>query len=557
MKYVLAEISRRNISLHYCDGENGNRTFEVFGSGSIPLALAYQNEHFVIGQTAKQAVDSQQANAFYNLFDYLNKGVYCSDVPSRSFIPKVISVLLDELCRERFYDNFRNLSKRITLVLLFRNDVPSNDIHPIVQDMEAMPFAELKAYDQSLESVKYFRSGSIYDWSGESNAMVVMSDNEDFSVKCYSLTDNRLQYEYLYKGQGSDPRLDFAAEKIWNDIRMDVCFTKKENALPIIKNAINEFLASKKLVLRYVKLPDDGELPVLLTRNSYYSYSPSSGNQFMTIANDVIRKAGLDNDTTGVVLQGYAADNEFFRESFKNLMLDPLSDENDAACKGIRDNLLREMMGLKESIELDSVSVECPCEGGTIKVGVTASPAGVMYKAFTEENWIELMLGTNSIGIDVRKNETREKRNGEIIVTSAYGSISKVLKVTQFGEAILPDLPQDDPTDDGKRKFNMSYSLSNEKRKQFLTVEVEVLDDKALPFDCMFTIDNKNFMSYKPDESFCEECKKGQKGILKFGPYELPIPKIGSGKVLYAHIWPADKNIMPNVFRKNHIKIQL
>jgi hypothetical protein len=137
------------------------------------------------------------------------------------------------------------------------------------------------------------------------------------------------------------------------------------------------------------------------------------------------------------------------------------------------------------------------------------------------------------------------------------GNINKVLKVVQLGEAIPSGLPPIGYDDDGKRKFNMSYSLTNEKRKQFLAVDVEVLDDKALPFDCMFTIDTKNFMSYKPDESFCEECKRGQKGILKFGPYELPIPKIGSGKVLYAHIWPADKNIMPNVFRKNHIKIQL
>lgn len=554
MKYVLAEINRRNISFHYYNGENGNRAFVPCGSnGPIPLAISYLNNRYSIGIAAQQAVEEGQKEAYNNLFDVTRMEKCCDGLRDKQLVPKVITILLDDLCHDKFNSNLDVTAPQITLMLLYGNDVDKDEIKRVEQELSNIPFAEIKVFDQSVEAIKFFCNGTSDDWSGETDAMVVLSDNQDLSVRCYSLDDYSLKFTHRYNEQGKDPRLEMATEKLWRDVTNHTWCTKEE-CLPIIRKAIEGFLASSRQELTSIKLPD-GECQVLMSKNTYFAYSPAGGNQFMTIAGDVVKKAGLKYETTGIILQGYAANNKFFRESF--ISFDPLSDNTEAISKEIRNCILREMLGVAEVLEIDKDRVECPCEGGTVKVDVKSSPAGVMYSAFSQDSWIELMIGTNSIGIDVKENKSLEKRIGEIAVASAYGNINKVLKVVQMGEAVSHGLTPNGFDDGGKRKFNMSYSLSNEKRKQFLTVEAEILDDKALPFDCMFTIDSSNFMTYKPQDSFCEECKRGEKGVLKFGPYELPIPGLGTGKVLYAHIWPADKTVLPNVFRKNHLKIQL
>ena len=555
MKCVLAEVSKRTISFHYYDGEKENRSFEL-DSGPIPLAIACRNGEFIIGHPAKQAFDDKQADAFDNLFTVMGLDVQCNGVPARSFIPKVIQIGVEELCRQRFYGDLGNLLREITLVLFFCNDVPNNTIRPITNEVEDLSFVKVVSYDFSAESVKFFSSSKQNDWSGEKNAMVVMSDNEDLSVKCYSLSDYKLIFEHCYEGQGSDPRLDWAAKKLWNENLKAKVYLDDKIALPIIKKAIESLLISKELELKSVRLPRYGEMDVFLSRGTYYSYSPVGGNQFATIANDVVRKMALNNTTTGIILQGYAADNKFFRESFID-KFDPISDENEAARKEIRDKVLREMLGLKESIEIDSESFDCPCSGGTFKIGVKCSPAGVLYKASNSDNWIDLMIGNNSIGIDVKKNESLEKRIGEIVVTSAYGNINKVLKVVQFGEAIPSGLAPIGTDDDGKRKFNMSYTISNEKKKHLLTVEAEILDNKALPFDCVFTIASRRLLKLKREESLCEECGRSSGTVLKFGPYSLPIEEVGPSRELYAQIWPADKNKSVNLFKNSTLKIVL
>ena len=554
MKYVLAEITRRNISFHYYNDENANRAFVPFGfNSSIPLAISYLNNRYSIGFAAQQAVEDGQKEAYNNLFDVNSTETCCGGLRARQLVPKVITILLEDLCREKLNSNLANSAHQIILILLYGNDVDRDSIDCVEQELSNIPFAGLKVFDKSVEAVKFFRNSTIDDWSGETDAMVVLSDNQDLTVRCYSLFDYSLKYTYRYKELGKDPRLEWATEKLWKDVANHTWCTKDE-CLPMIRKTIERFLASTKQELTSVNLPD-GECQVLLSKNTYYAYSSAGGNQFMSIASDVVRKTGLNYETTGIVLQGYAADNKFFRDSF--ISFDPISDETEEVNQEIRNCLLRNLLGISEALEIDVSSVDCPCDGGTIKVAVKSSPVGVLYQATTQENWIELMIGSSSLGIDVKKNEGHENRTGEIVVTSAYGNIKKVLKLVQSGESVLPDVPTIDPTDDGKRKFNMSYSLSNEKRKQVLTVEVEVLDGKAIPFDCMFTIDAENFVSYKPNESFCEKCEKGQKGVLKFGPYELPLPGIKAANVLFAHIWPADKNISPNVFKKNHLKIKL
>ena len=244
MKYVLAEINRRNISFHYYNGENGNRAFVPYGSnGPIPLAISYLNNRYSIGIAAQSAVEEGQKEAYNNLFDVTRMEKCCDGLRDRQLVPKVITILLEDLCRDKFNSNLDITAPQMTLILLYGNDVGVENIECVEQELSNIPFAEIKVYDQSVEAIKFFCNSTIYDWSGETDAMVVLSDNQDLSVSCYSLTDYSLKYSHRYKEQGKDPRLEWATEKLWRDVTNHTWCTKEE-CLPVIRKAIERFLAS-------------------------------------------------------------------------------------------------------------------------------------------------------------------------------------------------------------------------------------------------------------------------------------------------------------------------
>ena len=567
MKYVLADITRRKIGLFYYK-ENGDRAFEPFNS-PIPLAISYSNGRFEIGQAALNAIQEGVAEAYADLFDIQGQNLKCNDIKSNQFIPEIVRLLLEELFDQKFYVRFRNLVNQVSLMLLFGNDVNEEERRMVYEGLKIDGFGELRMLVQALESVKYFQSSPRYNWSRETDAMVVLSDNVDLSVKCFSLSDYHLTFERRYKGKGRDPRFEWAVRKLWESVKSKDYFEEKE-CIPHIEKELYAFLASGKPELTILPMPNGKECSVLLNRGVYNVYSPPDANLFASLISDIVNEVGLKYETTGIVLQGYAAENKFFRESFNQF--DPISDETEEFRDGIRNFILKQFLGgvpVVNTEELSGTEVKgiVKSDGGSKVTERGICWSGSHRNPTIADSHIQCDSGDDSfsmnlIGLSLGKTYyVRAYAVNNLGV--GYGNeveITLTMNATRNQENSLEKSMEKeiiDPDDDGKRKFNMSYTLSNEKRKQLLTIEAEILDNKALPFDCMFTIDSSNFMTYKPQDSFCEECKRGQKGILKFGPYELPIPGLGIEKVLYAHIWPVDKNISPNVFKKNHLKIKL
>lgn len=634
MNYVLAEITRRNISFHYYREQNGNRAFVPYGeNGPVPLAISYQNGHYSLGKAAQMAVEEGQKDAYYNLFD-INRSTSCCDgLLGGQLIPKVITLLLEDLCKDKFYSSLAEIASDITLVLFYGNDVSFEEIDRVRSEMRHVPLAELKVIDHSQESVKYFHKSTVDDWSGETDGMVVMSDNQDLSVKCYSLSDYSLKYAHCFKGKGVDPRFEWAVNLLWNTVKDDTYCTV-ENSLPVIKRVLRNFLDSDDIGLDLVKLPDGNNYQVCLTRRQYDSYSPTGGNQFITIAGDVVQKAGLRNATTGVVLQGFAADNKSFRSSFVSCDFDPISNENESISPDIYNTILSMLLGGEEVLEVDDTVVMCPWDGGTKMMGVKASPEFPAFSASADVYWINTLVGSKEVAIITEPNGGSTERVGIVTLISPYKRVTKTIVVRQAGKdgpppkdpievaeksVILPwtggihnvsveTTPASQPftavaneswikvsvgtgivtivaesnegtnerrgvvsltcksvtktidviqPDNGKRKFNMSYTLSNENRKQFLTVEAEIFDGKSLPFDCVFTIASRKLLKLKQEEALCEKCGRTSGSVLKFGPYSLPIDEVGPSKELFAQIWPADKNKSVNLFKNNTLKIVL
>lgn len=641
MKYVLADITRRNISFHYYQERNGNRAFVPFGTnGPIPLAISYANGRYSIGKPAQQAAEAGQKEAYYNLFDENDaQKRYCDGLRNRQLVPMAIAIMLDELCREKFYTTLEESSKDITVALLYGNDINLDEIENVSNVlMRDGALAEVKVFDHSQEVVKFFHNNTIDDWSGETDGMVVMSDNEDLSIKCYALSDYKLKYEHRFKSKGIDPRFEWAVNKLWDAVST-LSYCSKEESIPAIKKAVKAFLDSGKTELNNVRLPDDKEWPVHLTRRQYDIYSPPGGNQFVTIAGDVVRKADLRYETTGIVLQGYAADNKSFRDSF--ISFDPISNENESISREIYNNILSVLLGGEEVLEVDESVVTCPWNGTTLMVGVKSLPETPSFSATTDDLWLKTLVGPKEVAIIAGPNDGPVERVGVVTLTSPYKRVTKTIVVRQSSQmgpkpedaleaerklVTLPwnggvqdvsvkTTPENQPftavtndswikvsaglgkvsisagsnegtterkgmvtltykritktievsqPDSGNRKFKITHEIGTSgglfKKTKTLKVNVEILDGKALPFDCVFTLAKTYSVKYNDsmyhDECDDEKCAHGAKGVLTFGPYELPINALGKTDVIYAGIWP--KKQAPGIlFRNNQLEIKL
>lgn len=377
-----------------------------------------------------------------------------------------------------------------------------------------------------------------------------------------------MTFECRYKGKGRDPRFSWAVKKLWKDVE-NYTYCDEKECLPYIEGSLDAFLSSKRMELNTIKLPDGNDYTVFLNREIYNVYSPPDANMFASLISDIVNEVGLKYETTGIVLQGYAAENKFFRESFNQF--DPVSDETQEFRSAIRNYILKQLLG-----SAPVVKTECLSNGevrGEVydNGGSMLTERGVCWSVNHEPNirdshilcdssntsFVMNLIGlsqgktyyvrayaVNSIGVGYG-NEV------EIMVPLDDSGREEVVK----GESKKSETI--DPNDDGKRKFNMSYTLSNENRKQFLTVEAEIFDGKALPFDCVFTIASRKLLKLKQEEALCEKCGRTSGSVLKFGPYSLPIDEVGPSKELFAQIWPADKNKSVNLFKNNTLKIVL
>ena len=568
MNYVLADITRRKIGLYYYQ-ENGNRVFESFND-PIPLAIAFTNGRFEIGQTAVNAARNGVQEAYTDLFDLQGQNVKCNDIESKQFIPEIVRILLEDLFDQKYYAKFRNMVDQVSLLLLFGNDVDAEGRKMVYEGLTIDGFAELRTLVQAVEAVKYFQSSPRYNWSRETDAMVVLSDNVDLSIKCFSLSDYHLTFERRYKGRGRDPRFEWATRKLWKDVQSYTYCNEKE-CIPVIEKALGDFLNSKRSELNSIRLPDGNDYTVFLTRTSYNVYSPPDANVFASLISDVVREVGLKYETTGIVLQGYAAENKFFRESFNQF--DPVSDETEEFRGSIRNFVLKQLLG--------GVPIVNTEEGSGIGVrGVVTSDGGskvtergicwsgshrdpTINDSHIQSDTEGDAFSMNLMGLSPGKtyyvrayavNSVGVGYGNEVEITLSLGGETPPEIIR---EPEKPEVKTEVEDTDPRRKFIMNYALGKEGKAQTLTVTVEMDGGKALPFDCVFTIANKKLLKLKREESFCEECDRSAGTVLEFGPYTLPIAELGASRELYAQIWPAAKDKSVNLFKNNSLKIQL
>lgn len=640
MKYVLAEITRRNIGFHYYREQNGNRAFVPYDTnGPIPLAISYQNGNYSLGKAALMAVEEGQKEAYYNLFDVERSKMCCDGLTGGQLVAKVITLLLEDLCKDKFYSNLSDIASDITLTLFYGNDVSFNEIDRIHSVLSHLPLAEVKVIDHSQETVKFFHQGEIDDWSGETDGMVVMSDNKDLSIKCYALSDYSLKYEHRFVGKGVDPRFEWAVNFLWNNVKTHT-LCSKEASLSFIQKGLINFLESSEIELNSIKLPDGKEHLVFLTRKQYDIYSPPGGNQFLTIANEVVQNAGLRTTTTGIVLQGFAADNKSFRSSFVSCDFDPISNENERVSSEIRNNILSTLMGFEEVLEVEENDIICSSSGGTLMVGVKSLPENQPFTASSDDRWIKTLVGPKEVAIITEPYAGTVERVGVVTLTSPYKRITKTIVVRQNGKegsgiddsfvvdeevVTLPwnggthsvgvrTKPEGQPftaetgdswikftvgpkdiaisagtnegtearngliiltgpykrvtktievrqPDNGNRKFNITSEILTSgglfKKTKKLIVKVQILDDKALPFDCVFTLTKDFEIAFDPDTMYHEDCERGATGTLTFGPYMLPFAPLGKTDVIYAGIWPARQMPDNPLFINNQLEIKL
>ena len=551
MKYALVELYRREIGLYFYDDNNGIRAFETINS-SIPLAIAYNGRELEYGQPALDAVQQGRQQAYSDLFDLMDAGVKCNNLPSRMFVVALVRDAVGDLATKRMFN-----IKDMTLVLLCGNDVLANEVQRIANALQGDGYAEVKTMFQSVESVKYLRH--VDNWSREIDAMVVRSDNKDLSVKCFSLSDFGVKYEHIFKGRGKDPRFEWASEDLWNTLRSQT-WTNEDEALPIISAALEAFLKSNQFELTSIRLPD-GNYPVYLSKQAFETYSPPDANQFVSMISDIVQQVGLQYETTGIALQGRAANNRFFRNSFS--LFDPISNETDEDCEKIRSQVLKQLLGIggPAVVNIPKVSiVDINDSGFYFNVedsgGAIVTERGVCWSLSHNPTTADLTCAYGQ-GTGRFFAEMDKLSEGQVYYVRAYAKNEAGVGYSE--EKTFPSEAEvsDDPNDDGKRKFRMEYSIDRQGINRTVTITAEILDKKKLPCDSIFTLATSELPKYNPEKSFCVECKRGKGPKLEFGPYELSELGLNAATELHTRLWPANPEISPNYFKNTHLKIKL
>ena len=323
--------------------------------------------------------------------------------------------------------------------------------------------------------------------------LFLYSDNRDLYVRLTDLPEGNLLGHLVLSGEGQDPRIESAAEYIYNKVS-EYTECSYEEAAPSIRKAIIEFIASGRNELGTIHLPDCRRNPYL-DRKKMEDFNPSKGADFSSRLLELLKVQKIEAHDCAVVFQGFAANNSYFSHAMDKFT--PLVDIDPNLGDDIRNRILRSMEGIIQ---------EEPDEGG--------QPSD---EPVPEEDPVD---------------DIKDDHDNDITKNPSY---------RQF--VISPEV-----------KITSKYFI---RRRRDLYVEVAVKDSLELPCRCALTIDDHNYKTFKEETVFdeVEKGKKGPFLFGPY-PFPLKGIDPRADKI-YIHFYPSEKGFPWNLFRDNHKEIKL
>lgn len=327
MKFcILIEISKEKISFLYNRSDGESKFAPFVGDGlALPLAVYCYGNDIQIGQYAIDEAKNKNPNAYTNVFQtmtktgtYKYKGYeYHYNTLLKNAIEKYLAQFFDSVlfgqCG-RLEDNIATMP----ICFVFKSDINENE-RLFVRDCFANSgYGNIGTidYDQIVVEASTFST---------KYAACVTSDGSDLFMSLYEAATQKYLGNAVIKNCGKDPRVNIAAEKLWQSLGYDNYYLDQEIERPILTKVAEEFLSSDELEFQQNVVFSDGQTrECFLSMRELDDYRYNDDGKIVADLKNLLKKQDISPLDCTIVMEGKAANNKFFErifnEEFSSLM---------------------------------------------------------------------------------------------------------------------------------------------------------------------------------------------------------------------------------------------
>lgn len=228
------------------------------------------------------------------------------------------------------------VKQSLPLGLMFADDVKNNVRDSVVDILSNDGFSNVRVIDKNALLVQ-----SVLN---HPTALILTSDGEDLYCHLYDVRKHVTIAFTCFSKAGRDPRVQVLAKDIWEQVSSRASYLEKENCMPIIRDEVEEFLASE---LR----DKEGSVDLEKERFTYYiKKSPEVISLGGTGDKDILRSLVEFIQTQRVVKEDCAlimgkglAGNPYFRGMLSGVFA-VMSELDEAWEDALRQRIYEEMM---------------------------------------------------------------------------------------------------------------------------------------------------------------------------------------------------------------------
>lgn len=314
---ILIELSKERISFLYnrSDSDNGFVPFEE--QGTLPLAIYCDGNQMIIGQYAVNEANKKNPYAFIDVFKKLRQGgtfqYLRQEIPNNRLLFHAIQRNLSSFFESTLFGEKGTLEQNIaTMPLCFLFDADMDESKRLLVkncfDQSGYANVGVKDYDQLV--IQNVHTDS-------KNYVCVTSNGQDLFVNIYNKQGKRLD-NLLIRGQGRDPRMNIAVDKLWESIGYNNYYLDRIQEQSLLEQVAASFLASGKPSLcDNVTLSNGHSYPVSINLYELNQLSVKDDGKAIADVKRKLEENDIQTSDCTVILLGEAAQNDYFSKMFK------------------------------------------------------------------------------------------------------------------------------------------------------------------------------------------------------------------------------------------------
>lgn len=312
---ILVELSRKSIAFSYYTDDIDK--FEPYGDEPVkPLAVWFSGSSVIVGTDAKNEAQKDTTNAFYDLFELMERQEHFDYANEKHEYNKLILYTIRAGLREFFIKVMKNTQgtldeniAKMPLLLAIGNDVELNERNVLMNQLRDNGFGN--AFEIS-EDKYIIRSFCKEEAIARQLSLILSINGENIYGTVYigeKSVDN-----FIYKNAGKDPRVDKLAKLVWERTMAENDWLNFDEEIHELRNAAVKFIQSGDRESNdSITLSNGYEYSFYLTREDLNLYNQSDGGH---ITQEIVSRVVQHGEKLNclVVLKGKAATNRYLHD---------------------------------------------------------------------------------------------------------------------------------------------------------------------------------------------------------------------------------------------------